>query len=161
MVYVHCNICENKKMNDIGEDLNSLSFSWYTKNKDLTAMKNNCSNFFKHIAKTPSSENMWTVYKEYSTYVKGKGYSKGFLSSNTKGTNLFVNRKSIAYLINKYSNPMLKNFLMSKDIEINEDEFAFSEMIQFLFRSCIRKGEEINLYIPSKRMRNILLDRDF
>lgn len=155
------NICENKRINDIGEDLNSLSFSWYIKNKDLTVMKNNCSNFFKHIAKTPSSENMWTVYKEYSPYVKGKGYSKGFLSSNTKGTNLFINRKSIAYLINKYSNPMLKNFLIDKGIEINEDEYAFSEMIQFLFRSCIRKGEEINLYIPSKRMRNILLDRDF
>ena len=154
-------ICNNNKMNEIGNELNSLSFSWYLKGNDLTRMKNNCSNFFKHIAKTPSSENMWTTYKEYVKNVKGKGYSKGFLSSNIKGTNSFIDKKSVAYLINKYSNPMLKNFLLDREIEIDEDGFAFSEMIQFLFRSCIRKGEEINLYIPSKRMRNILLDRDF
>ena len=29
-------------------------------------------------------------------------------------------------------------------------------MVQFIFRSAIRQGEAINLYVPSKRMRTVL-----
>ena len=31
-----------------------------------------------------------------------------------------------------------------------------SEMLQFLWRSAIREGKEINVYIPSIRMRKLL-----
>ena len=36
--------------------------------------------------------------------------------------------------------------------------FALSEMLQWIWRSRIRQGESINIYVPSKRMRNLLLD---
>ena len=47
---------------------------------------------------------------------------------------------------------------IKNDIEINDDKFALSELVQFIFRSAIRNGKEILIYLPSKRMRNILQD---
>ena len=58
--------------------------------------------------------------------------------------------------INKYFNPCIKNFLLSKGIEVNEDGYALSEMLQFLWRSGIREGKHITVYIPSSRMRHLL-----
>lgn len=36
--------------------------------------------------------------------------------------------------------------------------WALSEMIQWIWRSAIRDGEDIYIYIPSERMRNLLSD---
>ena len=38
------------------------------------------------------------------------------------------------------------------------DAYALSEMIQFICRSRVRRGEPIYCYIPSKRMRELLID---
>ena len=40
--------------------------------------------------------------------------------------------------------------------EISEDQFALSELLQFIFNSAIREGNEIWVYIPSIRMRMLL-----
>ena len=50
--------------------------------------------------------------------------------------------------------------------DFDGDMWALQEMLQFIFRSRLRGNEnvktledrEINLYIPSKRMRNLLED---
>ena len=39
---------------------------------------------------------------------------------------------------------------------MDEDLFALSEMLQFIWRSAIREGKDIHLYIPSSRMRGLL-----
>lgn len=43
-------------------------------------------------------------------------------------------------------------------IEINEDIYALSTMLQWMWRSAIRRGEEIWVYVPSRRMRTLLKD---
>jgi hypothetical protein len=43
-----------------------------------------------------------------------------------------------------------------KGNNIDKDIFALSEMVQFIWRSAIRNEQQINVYIPSKRMRNLL-----
>ncbi|CAG9612806.1 hypothetical protein BACCIP111899_01984 [Bacillus rhizoplanae] len=53
-------------------------------------------------------------------------------------------------------NPMIKRFFHSHDIKVNEDLFALSELLQWLFRSAIRNDEPIDVYIPSERMRTLL-----
>ena len=50
------------------------------------------------------------------------------------------------------------NFFNLKGIEFNEDEYALSELIQWIFRSAIRDGKSINIYLPSKRMRTFLIN---
>ena len=36
--------------------------------------------------------------------------------------------------------------------------YALSTMLQWIWRSAIRRGEEIWLYVPSRRMRTLLKD---
>ena len=167
LVYSHIDynnlihICDNSKINQIGDPSSSLSKSWYersVKNGLLQQLKYNCINYFCHIAKTKSQYNMWTCFKDYKKEVSGKGYTKGFLASNIRATNEYRHKTSVAYLVNKFFNPYVKNFFLSNGIQVDEDAFALSEMLQWIWRSAIREGKEINLYIPSKRMRNLLID---
>lgn len=42
------------------------------------------------------------------------------------------------------------------NISVDENGYALSEMLQFIWRSAIRDGKEIWVYIPSIRMRELL-----
>ena len=53
-------------------------------------------------------------------------------------------------------NTSIYNFLKANEIEIDQNMFALSEMLQWIWRSAIRDGKEIWIYIPSKRMRTLL-----
>lgn len=155
------NIVDSDKLNAIGDLDNSLSSTWYSRNKDNNSMKTiklNCENFFKNIAMTPSELNIWTVFKDYQKQTKGKGYTKGFVPLNMRATNDYINCKSVAYLVNRYMNPIIKNFFLENGVVVDEDKYALSELLQFIFRSRIRQAGEINLYIPSKRMRKLLMN---
>lgn len=154
-------ICDNDKLNRIGDLETALSKGWYKRNKDnknMKQLKNAVSNYFKNYTKTKTNENLWTTFKDYQSDISGKGYSKGFLSSNMRATNEYRNRIAVAYLVNKYFNPYIKNFFEHNGVTINQDAFAVSEMLQFIWRSAIRDGKEIWLYIPSFRMRSLLID---
>ena len=59
-------------------------------------------------------------------------------------------------MVNRYINPALKINFKTVGLCINEEQFALSEMIQFIWRSAIRDDKEIYLYIPSRRMRFLL-----
>lgn len=153
-------ILDNEKMNRIGELDYSLSSTWYERNINeniiIKNLKNNMLNFFYNILHSSSKDNIWTTFKEYQNKLKGKGYSKGFIPVNSRATNEYKDRFNIAYPVNRFLNPYVKNFFTSNNIEINENGWALSEMLQFIWRSAIRDGKEINVYIPSKRMRNLL-----
>ena len=153
-------ILDNEKMNRIGELDYSLSSTWYGRNINediiIKNLKNNMLNFFYNILHSSSKDNIWTTFKEYQNKLKGKGYSKGFIPVNSRATNEYKDRFNIAYTVNRFLNPYVKNFFTSNNIEINENGWALSEMLQFIWRSAIRDGKEINVYIPSKRMRNLL-----
>lgn len=113
---------------------------------------------------------MWTTFKDSKTQLRGKGYSKefkaeqldnvvkayGFLPCNARSTNKYGNCFNLAYCINVYLHPSVSQFFKQKGIAIDEDLYALSEMIQWIWRSRIRNGENINIYIPSIRMRNLL-----
>lgn len=152
-------ILNNEKMNYIGNLDHALSKSWYDKHKDTALtnkIKSNCHNLFINITKTPVKQNMWTTFKDYQNKIKGKGYSKGFVSLNARATNIYREKTVVAYLVNVYMNPIYKNYFLLNGVEVNEDLYALSELIQFIFRSAIRDKKEIQLYIPSKRMRTLL-----
>ena len=155
------NICDNAKLNDIGEKPHALSKTWYERNKSNTLMKqlqNNTTNYFRNILHSNSSSNIWTTFKDYQQLISAQGYAKGFVPSNMRATNEYMDRDNVAYLVNKYFNPIVKQFFVSHGIEVDEDGYAVSEMLQFIWRSAIRRGRPINLYIPSKRMRTLLID---
>lgn len=152
------------KFNKIGMKIgkaNPLSKSWYEdkrkKNKSMFAqLKNNTENYFRTVTKTKSQDNMYTVFKPYCKYVKGKGYANGFVSCNARGTNEFKNKKSLAYLINFFMSPDIKQFVEHYHIEFDDNLFSLSALLQWIWRSQIRDGNPIDLYIPSERMRELL-----
>lgn len=152
-------ICEIEKLNMIGDRDADLSKSWYERNKrniSMSILKNNISNFFRNIRNDCSTDNIWTTFKDYQSYLKGKGYTKGFLPLNSRATNEYRDRTSVVYPVNRYLNPFVKNFFTTNGIKVDEDGYALSEMLQFIWRSAIRDGKDIWVYIPSIRMRNLL-----
>lgn len=152
------------KFNKIGMKIgksNPLSKSWYEdkrkKNKSIFAqLKNNTENYFRTVTKTKSMDNMYTVFKPYCKYVKGEGYTKGFVPCNARGTNEFKDKKSLAYLINFFMPPDIKQFVEHYHIEFDDNLFSLSALLQWIWRSQIRDGKSIDLYIPSERMRELL-----
>lgn len=152
-------ICDSEKLNMIGDRYNDLSMNWYKRNINNVSMKrlkDNIYNYFYNTRKTKSELNLWTTYSDYKSCLKGKGYAKGFLSHTARATNDFRDRISIAYPINKFMNSYIKTFFEQNNINVDEDGFATSEMLQFIWRSAIRGKKEIWIYIPSIRMRTLL-----
>ena len=154
-------ICDNERLNKIGVAEGALSKSWYMRNANNDCMrqiKNNLNNFFRRIRNTPSSQNLWTTFGDFQKSLGGKGYAKGFLSCNARATNNYRQCTSLAYLVNRYFNPVIRNFFVANGIRVEEDAYATSEMLQWIFRSAVRDGKEIWLYVPSRRARNLLID---
>lgn len=155
-------IFEDDKINSIGDKETALSSTWYkrennkSKKPNLVIMRNNIGNVFKNKYNSPSDLNLWTTYLDYQGKLSGKGYTKGFLSCNARATNDYKERKYLAYTINVYYNPFLKNFFIANGVAVNENDYALSEMLQWIWRSAIREGNDIWIYIPSSRMRGLL-----
>lgn len=156
------NICDNEKLNKIGEGRYTLSKSWYIKQDNnktdaFDLLKNNIYNYFRNITKSKSKDNMWTTFKDYKNDLKGAGYSKGYISCNARATNEYRNKRNLAYTINTFNNPMILKFFRNKNVNVDEDSFALSELIQWIFRSQLRDNKTINIYVPSSRMRELLV----
>ena len=152
-------VLENEKLNSIGDREFDLAKNWYKRNKNnivMKQLKNNIGNFFRNIRGGSSSDNMWTTFVDYKDELSNKGYAKGFIEVNARATNKFKDKTNIAYPVNRYLNTGVKNFFILHNIDVDEDGFALSEMLQLIWRSAIREGREIWIYIPSKRMRNLL-----
>lgn len=75
-----------------------------------------------------------------------------------RASNAYRNKNVGMYLVNKYVNPIILNFFGLYDVHINQDAYALSEMLQWIWRLAIRDGKPIKLYIPSKRMRTLLIN---
>ena len=152
-------ILDNYKLNVIGDGKYDLSASWYEKYKGSAMMKqlqNNIINFFRHIRGDNTKDNIWTTFKDYRTVLSGKGYTRGFIPLNMRATNAYRERTSAVYPVNRFLNPMVKGFFQEHSIVVDEDGYALSEMLQWIWRSAIRDGREIWIYIPSRRMRELL-----
>ena len=152
-------VYDAEKINRIGDTDSALSKTWYETNRDgggIKRLKNNICNFFINVTGHGSSCNMWTTFKDYEYKLRGKGYSKGFLPLNSRATNEFRDKDCVVYPVNRYLNPFVKNFFVTNKIAVDEDGYALTEMLQFIWRSAIRDGKEIWIYVPSKRMRGLL-----
>ena len=145
-------------LNFVGNERSAFSKTWL-ESADSTVLKrivNNTYNFVANITKAKSKEIIWTTFKSFKDKLAGKGYAGSFVQHKLRATNLYSDRRVCVYLINKYEHPSVKRYFISKGIQTNDEVFALSEMIQWIFRSRVRKGEPISVYIPSKRMREIL-----
>lgn len=78
------------------------------------------------------------------------------MECNKRAVNEFGNCHYMAYAIGLYSHPDTYNYFKSIGYTMDTDKWALSEMVQWIWRSAIRNGEDVWIYIPSKEMRNLL-----
>lgn len=148
------------KLNDVGNEDTALSKTWHEKkhnSKKVKAVMLNTKNFFRHKCGATSDTAMWTTFKSVQNRVKVTSYAGGFCPCNARATNEYRERKYLAYLINSYEHPFIKIWFSDHGISINQDALALSQLLQWMWRSAIRDGEPIRIYIPSKRMRELLI----
>ena len=152
-------IVNDDKLNKIGDRITALSSSSQVNNRTYNEqLKKNLVNLFNHKHKVPKEERLWCCYKGAFNSIKGFGYTKNFLAVGTKATNNYAHTSVVAFTVNLFANPIIARHLQTKGITIDENKLALGEMIQWLYRSRIRKDESIVAYIPSRRMRELLID---
>ena len=158
-------IVETPAMNKVGDGKFSLSKNWFTRrgydHPDIRALRNNLKKFFQGVPGGNHASRLWTSFKDARDKLTDRRtgrFRNNFLQVSARATNEFRNRTDIAYMANRFVDPNLLKFFSERDIEINSDHFALSEMLQWVWRSAIRDNKPINLYIPSSRMRELLID---
>lgn len=163
--YVHhikdkIHILDNARLNSIGNDYYALSKSWYTnKTGETDQLKNNISNCFNHIWRgVEADKRMWGAFSCAFNKLKGKGYTKSFVPFNERATNSYKNKTHLVYATNVFMNVSEKLLYQRYGVQVDEDLYALSTMVQWIWRSAIRDGQDIYLYIPSKRMRTLLIN---
>lgn len=153
-------ILDNQRMNSVGDDFHALSMNWFKSNEDdVEQLKKNMSNCMNNIWRdVPADRKLWGSYKGHCNKVRGKGYTKSFLTFNAKATNAYRDKEYLVYIANLFMNVGEKLFYQNHGIEVDEDMYALSIMVQWIWRSAIRDGNEVYLYIPSRRMRTLLIN---
>lgn len=180
-------VLDNDKMNDYRASALSKSWFRRQNEKTLKKLQSNIYNYIKNIIKARSSDVLWTCPKDFKGKLKGRGYSivrqlspeerqlpdkekkelqktlECFLPCNARAINDYADRSVLAYVTNIYSNPFVKRFFENKnetdgtDIHIDQDRLALSCLLQWVWRSRIRNDKSIKIYVPSSRMRKLLL----
>jgi len=153
-------IMERDRINDVGDDYHALSVNWFKRGgSGVEQLKRNVINCYNNIWRDiPSDRRLWGSYNGAYNAIKGKGYTKSFLTFNAKATNDFRDKDCLVYIANLFMNVNEKKFYQMHGIDVNEDVYALSIMVQWIWRSAIRDGTEVYLYIPSRRMRTLLID---
>lgn len=161
----------------------SLSSTWYTKStqkemlllaKSIRAIGDAC--------KAPSAELLWTAPSSVvrvssvkkaitgAKRIKPTGYAAGtgivvdgiangcFLPCSSRATNAYKNRTVMVHCYNRFPHQTVSSFLSDYGVEVDPNQFALSEIVQWVWRSCIRDGKPIKLCILSKRMRKLFQD---
>lgn len=154
--YIH--ICQHEKLNRIGHHRTALSMNWMNTNKEgREKLKKHIYNYFTNIMKEfDSSQRMWGCGENYYGKLRGLGYTKGFVVFNDRATNKYRHKRVLAYACNIFMNVDQKEYFSKHNVRVDEDSYALSTMIQWIWRSAIRDGKEIWIYVPSRRMRTLL-----
>lgn len=172
--YIHdirnmIHLCESDTLNEIGSnryEQNALSITWYSKKKredqELVRLRSHIQSFFSyHTRGIPKEERVVAKFKDMWSKIKDNGYAseeKYGLVFNAKSKNCWSNRKALVYPVNVYPNTDIKNYYIKKGYPFDPDNYALSILVQWVWRSAIRNGEEIYLFLPSMRMRGFFTD---
>lgn len=174
---------KRKDLNRIGDGRNAFSASWL-KNRtgnDMRTIRSHMKSYKRKFNPNKSFDLMWTTLKQggvYESLAKELGFRftrpltgeeqilpedderkrrlSCYVPCNARATNNFRSRKILLYLLNRFPNPEHEKYYRKLGFPIDRDAFALAEMLQWIWRSAIRDGKPIHIYIPSKRMRKLL-----
>lgn len=159
------NVIEDEDMNDVGKSPRNLCKSWFDRrgryHPDICRLRGHMQKLTRRMYGNISSKRvLWTTFKSSKRKLLGDNgrYGSGFLQINARATNEYRDKDVVMYLANRYVDPTLKSMFEERGVTVDDDQFALSEMLQFIWRSAIRDGKPIVVYVPSKRMRTLLIN---
>ena len=86
-----------------------------------------------------------------------KMFQANWIANTTRGTNDYAHCSHLIYLYDQHVNPVVGRWVNNSSRSF-DDAYALTELIQWVWRSRVRRGEPITLYLPAPRMRRIFID---
>jgi hypothetical protein len=144
-------------LNEVGRGKTAMSSRWFSRSTTLDerrTLQRAARNYLMNIQRAKVVDALWTTKKGA---FKVRDFDSAFAPVNCRGTNEYADRWALVYAYNRFANPEEKMFFGKYDISVDQDMLAVSDLLQWIWRSRIRRGERISLYLPSSRMRSLLL----
>lgn len=128
------------------------------KPEEIKTIAGTVTKFIQRDAQVSSREVAWTTFKEFKDQLRGKRYAneESFIPINARASNDWRHKTAMIYLANRFPNPVLTQYIKERGQEHCENMFALSEMLQWLWRGCIRDDKPMQVFVPAERMRNLL-----
>jgi hypothetical protein len=147
----------------------SMSSTWWSEANGKQI--NDVANFIRTAARgngLVADDVLWTIPKSRAVKQSGqsknlmtpRGYTRDssrgtcYLSATTRATNDYAHKKGMFHCYNRRPLVPVSAYLQDYDCNIDFKVFAVSEMVQWLWRGCIRNGEPMVVAIGSERMYN-------
>ena len=130
----------------------SCSLHWYqTHTEDIKTLLSSFNKWReRHIPAEYRKGYFWTTFKAYKEAVvktTKKITTKKFVSCNAKATNAYSGCHVVGVFMQRFLNVPIKQFLSAQGIKVNEEEYALSELLQFVWRSNIRTEDTAPVYV--------------
>lgn len=159
-----------------------LSSTWYINNgkgnasaEDLLFIQKYIETFarqtgctYKNLMYTFPKFRKWTEIKANKKVIKPIGLldriekdgseEKCWIPVQTRATNIYSHKTHLLHLFNRYPNQSVKAYLQDYGVDINDDVFALSELLQWVWRSAIRNKQPITVCIAAPRMLKLFQD---
>lgn len=159
-------------LNEVGDSKTALSKKWFVNRHNVVnvkRLKDNLYNYLRNVQKAKADNILWTTFKDAKKSIQGKGFSRDepkentgnsgqacYVAFNLRATNKYRHKNVLAFCLNRYMIPVEKHFFHLRNVAVDEDLLALSDLLQWLFRSAVRDGQHVHVYIPSRRMRELL-----
>ena len=105
----------------------------------------------REVSNTAENDN---EYKPGPFAKNSRLWEANWISNITRGTNDYAHCSHLIYLFDQHPNPFVTKWL-GDGSRAFADTYALTELVQWVWRSRVRRGKPITLYLPSLRMRRI------
>jgi len=135
----------------------NLSSSWWE--ADTIRKGVNPSDIKKLLGSLPKSQGVpsgsmyFTLPMSNKEKIKSRNISmENLIACNCRATNDYEDKLYCIHAFNIYMNVTVKSYLSGYGYEVNEDDYALNQAIQWVFRGCVRKRKVMKVTFLSKRM---------
>ena len=144
----------------------SMSSTWYSTTANKDQLKKLSSAIRSVYRKAGKDDLLLTLPKDNASRESKRSVVHPninlegvFLYCGARATNDYASKSVALHAYNRYVNLVVKSYLQDYGLELDaipdDDQFALSEMIQWIWRTRIRENKPIDLYILPKRMESL------
>ena len=167
------NLCSTPSINSLSKL--PLSSSWYSTNaskEQLTKLGKAIYSAYRRydkedvlltLPKASATKKLGETNRANPRYALHKSINTDstFLYCSARATNDYAHKTVAIHAYNRYINTVVAAYLQDYGKEIgatpSDDQYALSEMLQWLWRTQVRNDKPIDVYILSNRMNNLLV----